>query len=179
MFEERVFIVTPQNRYDTMFRNFILILDEKTVKLYHNLVEANMLGGIGVQEIVIILIVGLLVFGATRLPKIARSLGQGIKEFKKTVKGLDEDEEQPQSAQRYMQQPPPYPQQQYQQYPPQSGQAQQPYGQQPYGPQGTGPVQGQQPPQGQYGTGTQDWTPETGQQGAPPQGKEGSDQKQV
>lgn len=53
-----------------------------------------MLGGIGVQEIVIILIVGLLVFGAARLPKIARSLGQGIKEFKKTVKGLEEDDEE-------------------------------------------------------------------------------------
>lgn len=51
-----------------------------------------MLGGIGIQEIAIILIVGILVFGAARLPKIAKSLGQGIKEFKKTVKDLDEDE---------------------------------------------------------------------------------------
>ena len=40
-------------------------------------------GGIGFQEIMIILVVGLLVFGAARLPKIAKSLGQGIKEFKK------------------------------------------------------------------------------------------------
>jgi sec-independent protein translocase protein TatA len=61
-----------------------------------------MLGGIGVQEIVIILIVGLLVFGASRLPKIARSLGQGIKEFKKTVKGLDEDEDEAQAKVRYV-----------------------------------------------------------------------------
>jgi sec-independent protein translocase protein TatA len=53
-----------------------------------------MLGGIGVQEIVIILVIGLLVFGAARLPKIARSLGQGIKEFKKTVKGIEEDDEE-------------------------------------------------------------------------------------
>lgn len=83
-----------------------------------------MLGGIGVQEIVIILIVGLLVFGAARLPKIARSLGQGIKEFKKTVKGLDEDDEPAQKDTRYVQQPPPYPQQ----YPPAGGQAQQQYG---------------------------------------------------
>jgi sec-independent protein translocase protein TatA len=52
-----------------------------------------MLGGIGIQEIVIILIVGLLVFGAARLPKIARSLGLGIKEFKKTVKGLEDDDD--------------------------------------------------------------------------------------
>jgi sec-independent protein translocase protein TatA len=103
-----------------------------------------MLGGIGAQEIVIILIVGLLVFGATRLPKIARSLGQGIKEFKKTVKGIDEDEEETQTNVRYVQQPPPY----QQQYPPQGGPAQQPYG-----------------PQGQYGAGGQGWAPGGNQPG--------------
>jgi len=51
-----------------------------------------MFGGIGVQEILVILVVGLLVFGAARLPKIARSLGLGIKEFKKTIKGIEEDD---------------------------------------------------------------------------------------
>ena len=53
-----------------------------------------MIGGIGIQEIIVILVVGLLVFGAARLPKIARSLGQGIKEFKRTVKGIDDDEDE-------------------------------------------------------------------------------------
>ena len=51
-----------------------------------------MFGGIGIQEILVVLVVGLLVFGAARLPKIARSLGLGIKEFKKTIKGIEEDE---------------------------------------------------------------------------------------
>jgi sec-independent protein translocase protein TatA len=74
-----------------------------------------MFGGIGMQEILIILVIGLLVFGATRLPKIARSLGLGIKEFKKTIKGLDEDEEP--SKIQYVQQPP-VNQQQYQPYNP-------------------------------------------------------------
>ncbi len=75
-------------------------------------------GGIGIQEIVIILIVGLLVFGAARLPKIARSLGQGIKEFKKTVKGLDEDDEESKNKVKYVQNPPPnYGPQQYPQGP--------------------------------------------------------------
>jgi sec-independent protein translocase protein TatA len=98
-----------------------------------------MLGGIGVQEIVIILIVGLLVFGASRLPKIARSLGQGIKEFKKTVKGLDEDEDEAQAKVRYVQ--PPFSQGQGPvgqgpaQYPPQGGGGKQPYGQNEYPPQ--------------------------------------------
>ncbi len=110
-------------------------------------------GGIGVQEIVIILIVGLLVFGAARLPKIARSLGQGIKEFKKTVKGLEDDDDESTSKMRYVQnQPPNYQgQQQYQQ-----GQQQYPQGQQ----YQQGP--GQQPGQySQYSTGPQ--TPNTQQ----------------
>jgi sec-independent protein translocase protein TatA len=114
-----------------------------------------MLGGIGVQEIVIILIVGLLVFGASRLPKIARSLGQGIKEFKKTVKGLDEDEDEAQAKVRYVQ--PPFSQGQGPvgqgpaQYPPQGG-GQQPYGQNGYPPQGNTAhkpySQNEYPPQG-------------------------------
>jgi len=74
-----------------------------------------MLGGIGIQEIAIILIVGILVFGAARLPKIAKSLGQGIKEFKKTVKDLDEDEDE--NKIKYVDQGPQYAQpQQPQQY---------------------------------------------------------------
>lgn len=133
-----------------------------------------MLGGIGVQEIVIILIVGLLVFGAARLPKIARSLGQGIKEFKKTVKGLDEDDEPAEKTTKYVQQPPSYPQQ----YPPAGGQAQQQYG--PQGgtsPQGTGPVQDQQPPQGQYGAGAPGPGPQNAAGGPPPGTEDGEGKK--
>lgn len=46
--------------------------------------------GLGWVEILIILGVVLLLFGAKRIPEIARSLGKGIKEFKK---GLSEEEE--------------------------------------------------------------------------------------
>ena len=127
-----------------------------------------MLGGIGVQEIVIILIVGLLVFGATRLPKIARSLGQGIKEFKKTVKGLDEDEESRPSSTKYVQQPPQYPQGQQQMPYGQPSQGQNVYTQPPqYGNQNTGIPPGQQSSQG----GPQYKPPEQPGQGNPPQEK--------
>lgn len=64
-------------------------------------------GGVGVQEILIILVVGLLVFGAGRLPKIAKSLGQGIKEFKKSIQGLGEEEEEGKKARYIYNQPPP------------------------------------------------------------------------
>ena len=46
---------------------------------------------IGPLEIIIILVLALLLFGAKRLPEIGRSLGRGIKEFKTGVKGLGDD----------------------------------------------------------------------------------------
>jgi len=45
------------------------------------------MGGIGVPELLIVLAVVLLLFGSTKLPKLARSLGQASNEFKK---GIDE-----------------------------------------------------------------------------------------
>ena len=41
------------------------------------------LGGLGTGEIILILAVVLLLFGARRLPDLARSLGQSLREFKK------------------------------------------------------------------------------------------------
>lgn len=44
-------------------------------------------------ELIIILVVVLLLFGATKLPQLARSLGASAKEFKKGVEeGVEEDE---------------------------------------------------------------------------------------
>ena len=51
------------------------------------------MGGLGAPELIIILVVVLLLFGSTRLPKLARSLGQASKEFKDGIAegGRDED----------------------------------------------------------------------------------------
>ncbi len=46
---------------------------------------------IGPMEILVVLIIALVVFGPKRLPELGRSLGKGIREFKGTVSG-DEDE---------------------------------------------------------------------------------------
>jgi sec-independent protein translocase protein TatA len=45
---------------------------------------------IGPLELVLILLVVLLLFGAKRLPELGRSLGSGMKEFKDSVTGKDD-----------------------------------------------------------------------------------------
>jgi len=42
--------------------------------------------GIGAQELVIILVIVLIVFGAGRLPKVMADMGKGVKSFKKGMK---------------------------------------------------------------------------------------------
>jgi len=46
-------------------------------------------GGLGAPELIIILLVVLLLFGSTKLPKLAKSLGEASKEFKKGVADAD------------------------------------------------------------------------------------------
>jgi sec-independent protein translocase protein TatA len=49
------------------------------------------IGNIGAPEMLIVLVVVLLLFGAAKLPKLARSLGASAKEFRKGVeKGADD-----------------------------------------------------------------------------------------
>lgn len=49
--------------------------------------------GIGPTEIIIVLVVVLLLFGAKRLPEVGRSLGTGMREFKDSVTGKGDDDE--------------------------------------------------------------------------------------
>ena len=44
--------------------------------------------GIGLQELIIILVIALLVFGPTKLPELARSLGRGLAEFRRASSDL-------------------------------------------------------------------------------------------
>tara|TARA_B100001094_G_C18033077_1_gene721128 strand:+ start:219 stop:443 length:225 start_codon:yes stop_codon:yes gene_type:complete len=55
---------------------------------YNNLIFAGMPGG---WEVALIALVILLIFGAKRLPGLARGLGQGIREFKGAVDGVKEE----------------------------------------------------------------------------------------
>jgi sec-independent protein translocase protein TatA len=49
--------------------------------------------GMGMTEMIIILVIVLIVFGAGKLPDIGKGLGQGIKNFKKAVGGQEDDDE--------------------------------------------------------------------------------------
>ena len=50
-------------------------------------------GNIGWQGALVIVLVLLLVFGPKRLPEMGRSLGRGMREFKDSISGKDEDDE--------------------------------------------------------------------------------------
>ena len=47
----------------------------------------------GIWELVIIFFIVLLIFGAGKIPKIARDIGGGIKEFKKSINGESDGED--------------------------------------------------------------------------------------
>ena len=49
--------------------------------------------GIGVTELIILLVVLLVFFGPKRLPEMGRSLGKGMREFKDSISGKDDDDE--------------------------------------------------------------------------------------
>lgn len=49
-----------------------------------------MIGGLGAGEIIMIMFLLILIFGARRLPEIGKSLGEGIKNFKGAVTSSDE-----------------------------------------------------------------------------------------
>src|SRR5690242_412724 len=56
--------------------------------------ELQLMGPFGPTEIIIILLIALIVFGPKRLPEMGKSLGKGIREFKSSVTGEDDDHSQ-------------------------------------------------------------------------------------
>lgn len=51
------------------------------------------MGGLGPPELIIILVIVLLLFGAKKLPDLASSMGKSIKEFRKASEDADADDE--------------------------------------------------------------------------------------
>lgn len=52
-----------------------------------------MFGSLGVPELLIILLIVIIIFGATRLPQLGKGLGQGLKNFKDSVRPEEPREE--------------------------------------------------------------------------------------
>jgi len=51
--------------------------------------------GLGMQELLVILLLAVLFFGGNKIPEIAKGLGKGIREFKRASEGRLDDEDEP------------------------------------------------------------------------------------
>jgi sec-independent protein translocase protein TatA len=61
-----------------------------------------MIGGIGMPELIIILVIILIIFGAGKLPEIGAGLGKGIKNFKKATKEakIEDQKDEPEKIEK-------------------------------------------------------------------------------
>ena len=50
--------------------------------------------GLGVQEIMLILLIAVFVFGGEKIPDVAKGLGQGLREFKRAMEQVDNEEQE-------------------------------------------------------------------------------------
>jgi len=66
-------------------------------------------GNIGWQGAIIILVVLLVIFGPKRLPEMGRSLGKGMREFKDSITGKDDDREEIEAVKATADKPEPSP----------------------------------------------------------------------
>ena len=57
-------------------------------------------GNLGFTELLMILVIVLVLFGARRVPEIGASIGKGIREFKKNISDVDREVRQPLSEPR-------------------------------------------------------------------------------
>ncbi|MCX7896041.1 MAG: twin-arginine translocase TatA/TatE family subunit [Thermoanaerobaculum sp.] len=52
-----------------------------------------MFGSIGVPELLLILLIVIVIFGASKLPQLGRGLGEGIKNFRSALRGEEKKDE--------------------------------------------------------------------------------------
>ena len=55
------------------------------------MVPMGLLGSFGLQELVLVLLIVIFLFGARKIPEIARGLGEGIRGFRTSLRGGDDD----------------------------------------------------------------------------------------
>ena len=57
-----------------------------------------MLSNIGLPGLILVLVLALIIFGPKKLPELGRAVGQTLREFKKSTKGLIEEDEEKEVA---------------------------------------------------------------------------------
>ncbi len=57
-----------------------------------DLLAALIFGPIGMQELLIVLVIALVIFGGKKIPELGRGLGDGIRQFKSSLRGDDAEE---------------------------------------------------------------------------------------
>ncbi len=57
------------------------------------------MGSLGMSELVIILLIVIVIFGASRLPQLGKGLGEGIRNFKGSLKSGEEEDSKKESEQ--------------------------------------------------------------------------------
>ncbi len=60
-------------------------------------------GGIGMTEMLVVLVIVLVIFGAGKLPEIGKGLGKGIRNFRKATSGMDEIDVTPKENEKELQ----------------------------------------------------------------------------
>lgn len=59
-----------------------------------------MFGNIGTGEIILILLIVLIFFGAKKIPELAQGLGKGLREFRKAARDIQDEVERPSSEEQ-------------------------------------------------------------------------------
>jgi sec-independent protein translocase protein TatA len=57
--------------------------------------EGKIMFGIGAQELLLILLIVLVLFGAKKVPELAKGLGNALREFRKAAKEIESDDTKP------------------------------------------------------------------------------------
>jgi sec-independent protein translocase protein TatA len=70
---------------------FVCCLSRLSVVIQKNTRRTRMIGGLGMTELIIILVIVLVIFGAGKLPEVGGALGKGIKNFKSSMSDTSDD----------------------------------------------------------------------------------------